>query len=32
VQADRGEDRVLQVNIHVFPLTAYEEKHAPTAN
>lgn len=29
VQNDREEDRVVQVNVQVFPLTALEENHAP---
>ncbi|MDB5051072.1 MAG: hypothetical protein JWO30_4143 [Fibrobacteres bacterium] len=30
VQADRGEDRVVQINMQVFPLTGIEEAHAPS--
>jgi uncharacterized protein (TIGR02147 family) len=28
VQADRGEDRILQINLQAFPLTKTEEPHA----
>jgi uncharacterized protein (TIGR02147 family) len=30
VQADRNEDRVLQINVQVFPLTETEADHAPS--
>ncbi len=30
VQSDRGEDRVIQLNVQVFPLTRSEEAHAPS--
>jgi hypothetical protein len=30
VQSDKGEDRVVQLNVQVFPLTRIEETHAPS--
>lgn len=30
VQSDKGEDRVVQLNMQMFPLTQIEDRHAPT--
>jgi hypothetical protein len=30
VQSDRDEDRILQLNVQIFPLTREREPHAPT--